>query len=478
MRRPRPLRVAAWPRLTRRGGALLVVGAALLAVSLWFDLRDIMLLAFVGIAMPGVAALFVTLRVPRLGVTRRFSPPIVAAGTSTAVAIAVRNRSRRTLDGAHWRDRVPEGLDAPAEAVLPALGAYEAVLPSGDDTVHLEYRLRLPRRGVYGIGPMRIGLADPFGLARIDRDAGPRHEVVVTPRVTPLERALGSAASVDGVLHGLQRRSHPNSDELIAREYRYGDPLRRVNWPATARRGELMVREEEQRGDPEVRILLDTTLAGQFPGGGSRPEWAERVHLGFELGVEVAASIGVHLLERGFRVRCDPLGDPGRGGVGEGAPGAYRMPGGDHLLLEDLARLDAPGRGERVDGSAARGSRIAEGLGRGEVRAREARMPGFAVLVDPDDQDAATLVSLRTGFEPAVAFVGEGVSTRVVDALEQADWRVVRVRRAAVIGDAWAGVAQRDRMGGTGAAETARGSAAGADERGTNRPPARGRDAS
>lgn len=478
MRRPRPLRVAAWPRLTRRGGALLVVGVALLAVSLWFDLRDVMLLAFVGIAMPGVAALFVTLRVPRLGVTRRFSPPVVAAGTSTGVAIAVRNRSRRTLDGAHWRDRVPEGLDAPAEAVLPALGPYEAVLPSGDDTVHLEYRLRLPRRGVYGIGPMRIGVADPFGLARIDRDAGPRHEVVVTPRVTPLDRALGSAASVDGVLHGLQRRSHPNSDELIAREYRYGDPLRRVNWPATARRGELMVREEEQRGDPEVRILLDTTLSGQFRAGGPRPEWAERVHLGFELGVEVAASIGVHLLERGFRVRCDPLGDPGRGGVGEGAPGAYRMPGGDHLLLEDLARLDSPNRGERAEGAAARGGRIAEGTGRGEVRAREARMPGFAVLVDPDEQDAATLVSLRTGFEPAVAFVGEGVATRIVDALEQADWRVVRVRRAAAIGDAWAGVAQRDTSptGATGAVPVD--GAAGAARRVPSEPTAGGRDAS
>lgn len=466
MRRPRSLRSAAWPRLTRRGGALLVVGAVLLAVSLWFDLRDIMLLAFVGIAMPGVAALFVTLRVPRLGVTRRFSPPVVAAGTSTAVAIAVRNRSRRTLDGAHWRDRVPDGLDAPAEAVLPALGAYEGVLPSGDDTVHLEYRLRLPRRGVYGIGPMRIGVADPFGLARIDRDAGSRHEVVVTPRVTPLERALGSAASVDGVLHGLQRRSHPNSDELIAREYRYGDPLRRVNWPATARRGELMVREEEQRGDPEIRILLDTVLAGQAAAG-ARAEWADRVHFGFELGVEVAASIGVHLLERGYRVRCDPLGDPGRGGIGEGAPGTYRMPGGDHLLLEDLARLEVPGRGDRADGPAARGSRIAEGTGRGEVRAREARMPGFAVLVEPDEQDAATLVSLRTGFEPAVAFVGEGVSTRILDALEQADWRVVRVRRANAIGDAWSGVAQRDGLGGAEASEAAGGgdAVAGAERR-------------
>ncbi|MCD5346846.1 DUF58 domain-containing protein [Agromyces sp. H3Y2-19a] len=445
MQRLRPPRFAAWPRLTRRGGALLFVGVVLLAVSLWFDLRDIMLLAFVGIAMPGVAALFVALRAPKLGVTRTFTPPVVSAGSGASVAITVRNRARRTFDGAHWRDRVPEGLDAPPEAVLPAIGPYEGVLPSGDDTVHLEYRLRLPRRGVYGIGPLRVGVFDPFALARIDRDAGARHEVVVTPRVTPLERALGSAASVDGVLHGLQRRTHPNSDELIAREYRYGDPMRRVNWAATARRGELMVREEEQRGDPEVRILVDTTLAGRPRTGAFAHGNAEHGHAGFELGVEVVASIGVHLLERGFRVRCDPVADPARGSIATAnSSGPYHMPGGDRLLLEDLARLEVANRDDAAD-RAPRG-----GGDRGEARAREARMPGFAVLVEPDERDAAGLVGLRQTIEPAIAFVAETVSHRVVEALEEADWRVVRVRRPASIGDAWAGIALRADVGAPG----------------------------
>lgn len=434
MRRPRSVR-AAWPRLTGRGGALVVVGALLLAVSLWFDLRDILLLAFVGIAMPIVAALFVQVRSPSLAVTRLFAPPVVGAGGATRVSLTVQNRSRRTFDGAHWRDEVPEPLTAPAEAVLPAIGPYEGVLPSGDDTVRLEYRVRMPRRGVYQIGPLRVGITDPFGLARIERQVGAGHEVVVTPRVTPLDAALGSAASVDGVLHGLRRLSHPNSDELIAREYRYGDPLRRVNWAATARRGELMVREEEQRGDPEARIILDTALAGRPRVSSLRREGDTGVHFGFELAVEVAASIGVHLLERGFRVRCDRVGDPERGALSSASASGYRMPGGDRMFLEDLARLEGPA-GPGVDVTAS-----AENTDGAAPRAREARMPGFAVLVDPDEHDARTLVALRPTFEPAVAFVTEGVSTRVVDALEHADWRVVRVRRPGEIGAAWSGTA-------------------------------------
>lgn len=433
MWRPRSARIATWPRLTRRGATLVIVGVLLLAVSLWFDSRDVLVLAFVGIAMPAVAALFVALRKPSLAVTRRFAPPVVEAGGSTGVALVIKNRSRRTFDGAHWRDGVPTALTAAPEAILPAMGPYESMLPSGDDTVRVEYRLRMPRRGVYPIGPLRVGIADPFGLARVDRDVGTAHEVVVTPRVTPLDTALGSAASVDGVLNGLQLRTHPNSDELIAREYRYGDPLRRVNWAATARRGELMVREEEQRGDPEARIILDTALAGRAKQAIHRRDGDDGPHFGFELGVEVAASIGMHLLEHGYRVRCDRLDDPERG-LASGESGAgYRMPGGDRLLLEDLARLEGP------SGSAGARTQSTAGTHTGGSRGRDARMPGFAVLVDPDEHDARSLVALRSSIEPAVAFATEGVSGGIVELLEKADWRVVRVRRAAEMASAWSG---------------------------------------
>ncbi|MFD4420313.1 DUF58 domain-containing protein [Agromyces sp. NPDC058484] len=454
MSRPRSARVSAWPRLTGRGRSLMIVGVLLLAVSLWFDLRDILLLAFVGIAMPLAAAVFVVVRTPRLAVTRSFAPAVVAAGGWTRVSLVVKNRGRRTLDGAHWRDTMPDGFISPPEAILPAIGPYEGVLPSGDDTVHLAYRLRMPRRGVYPVGPLRIGVADPFGLAHIDREVGSGHEVVVTPRVTPLEAALGSAAAIDGVVHGLQRRTHPNSDELIAREYRYGDPLRRVNWAATARRGELMVREEEQRGDPEARILLDTTLAGRPRVSALRREHDDSAHFGFELGVEIAASIGVHLLDRGFRVRCTQVGDPEHGLTpGAAIDGGYRMPGGDHAFLEDLARLERP---ERAAGRAV-GSDVPEA----GARAREARAPGFAVLVDPGEQDARNLVALRPTFEPAVAFATDGVSQLVVGLLEEADWRIVRVRRPVEIGDAWSAIATTPRAR---VASKPGGAASGADD--------------
>ncbi|WP_353814357.1 DUF58 domain-containing protein [Agromyces sp. SYSU T00266] len=414
----------------------MVVGAILFGVSLWFDLRDILLLAAVGIAMPLAALGYLAVRPPRLAVHRTFEPPVVGAGHGTTVRLRVHNRSRRAFDGAHWRDLASPALRPPPEAILPAIGRTEGVLPSGDDTVGLEYRMRTPRRGVFDVGPLRISLADPFGLARIDRVAGGARDLVVTPRVTPLEPAVGLLASVDGTVHALQRRTRPNSDELIAREYRYGDPLRRVHWAATARRGELMVRDEEQRGDPELRVLLDTALGGRVshPASGTR-DGADALDPAFELGVEIAASLGVHLLDRGFRVRLDPVEDPAVH-VEPIAPeaGGYRSPGGDVALLEDLARLDPPRRDAAR--SEPRETRRHPTAPVTTVR-RDMRMPAIAVLVDPSGDAAETLVALRSSVEPAIAFAADSVSARIVDRLEEADWRVIRVRRAADLPAAW-----------------------------------------
>ncbi|MEI5583112.1 MULTISPECIES: DUF58 domain-containing protein [unclassified Agromyces] len=419
--------------------ALVAAGAVLFLVAVWFDLRDIMLLAAVGLAMPVAALGFLAVRAPRLAVTRAFEPHVVRAGESAAVRLRVQNQDRRAFDGAHWRDLAHPALHPPGEAVLPAVGRHESAMPSGDDTVGLEYRLRTPRRGVFEVGPLRVSVTDPFGLARMDRAAGLARELVVTPRVTPLEAAAGVVASVDGAVHALQRRTHPNSDELIAREYRYGDPLRRVHWAATARRGELMVREEEQRGDPEVRILLDTALGARahHPSAAAR-DAASTLDPAFELGVELAASIGVHLLDLGFRVRVEPVEDPDDPATPIASePGGYRAAGGEPQLLEDLARLEPPRRDGPMTAARERPADDSRSAAPPAVR-RDTRMPGIAVLVAPSHAAVDALVALRPVLEPAIAFVADGMAAHAVERLEHADWRVVHVRRAADLPSAWA----------------------------------------
>src|SRR5690606_27216812 len=113
--------------------------------------------------------------------------------------------------------------------------------------------------------------------------------LVVVPDVVPLPLGGPALAEGDGAAQFAHRRALGAEDDLSTREYRPGDAMRRVHWRASARHGELMVRQEEQRSHPDVRLALDTLREGYpdaapDPGGPGRPavaseafEWTVRM---------------------------------------------------------------------------------------------------------------------------------------------------------------------------------------------------------
>ncbi|MGO4691841.1 DUF58 domain-containing protein [Glaciibacter sp. 2TAF33] len=441
-RRSRPV----WfPRLTLRGGIFLATGGALFLNALVIDRRDLLFVACLLLAVPVVALVYVTVRPAKLDISRTFRPPIVPAGGDTVVSLHVRNRSLRPVYGTRWRDTGSAGIRVPASMQLPALDRYEGGPEGGADTAILEYTITPRQRGVYDVGPLMLGRFDPFGLALSERVAGIAHDLVVTPRVTPLPGSGEALIRGDGSVHELLRHVNPNSDELIAREYRPGDSLRRVNWPATARHGEIMVRQEEQRSNPEALLIIDTTLTGAPTSGAGRAGDRTNHHdQAFELAVEVAASVGVHLLDENFRLQVIELGAsqlaPGaaqtRGGLHGDANSTFRAPGGDRLLLEGLANLVPV---ERADLDAARAM-----LPRGAARGLNGQVPAFAVLVDLDEEDATDLAALRGHYQPAVVFALDTMAHRPVEILQDAGWHCIAVRTPRDIPDAWNQV-QRER---------------------------------
>lgn len=439
-----------WPRLSRRGWALLVVGVTLAGSGILLSRREFLFVAFVLIAVPLAALGYVALRGARVHVTRVFAPGIVPAGGEAVVSLVVRNIGRRPSFGARWRDQAASGILVPQGALLPALGRHQPGADGGDDTARLEYTLRPRRRGVFDIGPLILGMGDPFGLAYAERPVGEPHDLIVTPRVSALPGSGRSLSSGSGALHELLRHTNPNSDELIAREYRPGDPLRRVHWAATAKRDELMVRQEEQRSNPEARIILDTTLSGAS--AAERAGLADRfgrLDSAVELALETVASIAIQLLESGFRLDVIETGPSQlssgggenshgglRGGLRGDAPCSFRTPGGDRALLEGLANLQLPWPTPRVEaGEAPAGSALRT----------SSHLPAFAVLIDIDEEETNALAALRPSCEPAVAFVLDTMRRSAIEALIDAGWHCVELRSPQHIPDAWA-EAERGRI--------------------------------
>jgi uncharacterized protein (DUF58 family) len=80
-------------------------------------------------------------------------------------------------------------------------------------------------------------------------------------------------------------------DDVAVRSYRDGDDLRRIHWPATAHRSELMVRQEDHPARRRAVIVLDSRAAGHQGSGATGS---------FEWTVTAAASVAAHLSQHQY----------------------------------------------------------------------------------------------------------------------------------------------------------------------------------
>ena len=212
---------------------------------------------------------------------------------------------------------------------------------------HGDARARLP--GPLGRARTLPGRAADGAAGRPVRDGASwpaRSAVADTLTVTPASwrcRAAGSAGAWTRRRRQPRPRAsrRPGEDDVAPREYRHGDDLRRVHWRSTARRGELMVRREEQpwqsRGDAAPRHPARARTGATGPAGS------------FEQAVSAAASIGVHLCRAGLEPAL-------RHRRGRGAAGRVRGRRFEGLLLDTLAGR-AQVEGHLADGGAGRAAR-------------------------------------------------------------------------------------------------------------------------
>jgi uncharacterized protein (DUF58 family) len=296
----RPARVV---RLTRRGGALLAVSIVSFGCAYLFVADELLILGCFTGAPPLLALWFVRSRRPRVSAKRIVSPRVLTAGRPGTVRAEVTNLTNTPLLQAKWRDLLAWSPGSTPIAPLPPLGRG----PSERGVARLRYELTPPRRGIVEIGPIVVETTDPFGLARAEFTVGGAQKVVVTPQAVPLNRhSLGLAAD-SGSARLFQRRAIAGDDDLMTREYRPGDALRRVHWRASAHHGELMVRDEEQRSHAEALIVLETRRSGyrdvtRYPVP-DRPDSES-----FEWALRMTSSLCQHLAREGFLVRLVETG--------------------------------------------------------------------------------------------------------------------------------------------------------------------------
>jgi uncharacterized protein (DUF58 family) len=155
----------------------------------------------------------------------------------------------------------PTGKVLPAAVTLKErvgrLGEQRHLLRRSGRHLSVRYVLEHVPRGRYAFEDVRAELSDPFALERAIVLLPAPGALLVYPRLVQLGSLFSEsgAASHDG--RRLLLRRHTGFELHGVREYEQGESLRRVHWPSTARRGQLMVKELQDAPRDEVAVLLD-----------------------------------------------------------------------------------------------------------------------------------------------------------------------------------------------------------------------------
>jgi len=219
---------------TTRGWAALGVATALLVLWVGFGERELMTTAMFLVVAVAVGVGFVRIASPSVEVVRRMHPIQVHEGDEVVVEVEVTvSRRIRNLE---------------LEDTVHGLGSarFAAATTTAGQPLIARYEVLCRSRGVFQVGPAEVSVSDAFSLAERRNRAGSEDRLTVYPRV---ERFSGFPA-VRGLDPAVQSTRptfapHGGEDFFTLREYQVGDDLRRVHWPSSARRDELMVRQLE-----------------------------------------------------------------------------------------------------------------------------------------------------------------------------------------------------------------------------------------
>ncbi len=131
----------------------------------------------------------------------------------------------------------------------------------------VSYTVRPVERGEYCFGALNVFASTPLGLAwrrhRFARDV----TVPVYPSIIQMRKYDLFAASNRLVEAGIKRMRRPGASMEFDQIRRYisGDDYRKINWKATARRGEVMVNQFRDERSQSVYSVIDMGRAMKMP---------------------------------------------------------------------------------------------------------------------------------------------------------------------------------------------------------------------
>lgn len=323
------------------GGAIMLGLIVIVGFSAWNTGNNLLflVLSFL-IASMLVAFAAGTICLKKLDVKMRF-PETIFAGEETKIIVSIHNRKRlfpsfSVVVEVRGREREESVTAGELRAMLPAFIAerlarapiikrvldHFAYLPHNAVTEHIVPHT-FAYRGRLVIKDFELSTRFPFAFYRHRRRLPAREtELFVLARIEPVSSEIDEWPINSGLLAANKRGS--GQDLLALRSYQANDDLRRIDWKATARSRDLIVREFASEDERRITIFFDPRMDGKDLSGMTVREKLNAEQQGkpvltserFENGVTLAASLLSHFLEEQFETRLVIGSEAGEYGFG------------------------------------------------------------------------------------------------------------------------------------------------------------------
>ena len=269
-------------RFTARGRFVFVLCFALGVAGV--DTRGTLVYQLFGLAFGplAVAALLALRRAPRVRLVGALPRRLTAGRT---VSVGVRAETNGSVPSGplvlSWfgPDRFGKGVRVePGDSFLDAAPGRPG---------HARLEITAQRRGRYVVPGLGVSGTDPLGLLATRRSSRqPAQAMLAYPRFFQMERLelpTGRRYQPGGI--PLASSLGDENEFISTREYRRGDPLRKIHWRSWARRGAPVVKEYQEEYFSRIALVLDTFVP-------RRPRRDER--RSFEAAISVLASVADH----------------------------------------------------------------------------------------------------------------------------------------------------------------------------------------
>lgn len=316
---------------------LLAIAAALIVAAFSTGLDFLFFLVYLGILVIGGSYVITRLGLSDLEAGYAVNQLHGHVGDRLRVTYTLRNTSR-----------VPKPwLEIHNPSTLPGGLPGRALSVSGSTERSWLVRTPLTRRGHFRVEPLQVRTGDPFGLFEASASVGQGVTVVVYPRIEPVPMWRLPATNLEGAQSSPQRTLQTTPLATSIRPYAPGDAMNRIHWKATARQGDLQVKEFELEQTADAWIVLDLERGVQAGRGDEST---------VEAGVRVAATIADKAILENRAV-----------GITAGALRQTIVPsdrgGRQHLkIMQVLAAVEGDGTTPLVESIVASAPRIRRGM--------------------------------------------------------------------------------------------------------------------